>query len=77
VVLPDGAVDAALQKVSGMNPSQFKTHWQRLGFSGRGQPPKKADSASDLVSTVASTAGALALAPAGADLSGVKQIEVK
>lgn len=69
--------DAALEQASGMNASQFKTHWQRLGFSGRGKPPKKADDAAALVSTVASTPGAIALAPPDADLKGVTKTEVK
>lgn len=76
ITLPD-KTDAALQEVSGMNASAFKTHWQRLGFSGRGQPPKKADDAAALVAAVAATKGAIALAPADADLKGVKKLELK
>ena len=75
-VLPD-KTDAALKEVSGMDASQFKTFWQRLMFSGRGQQPKKADDTESLVSLVASTKGAIALAPANAGLKGVKKLEVK
>jgi hypothetical protein len=46
-------------------------------FSGRGQQPKKADDATALVALVASTKGAIALAPLDADLKGVKKLEVK
>ena len=69
--------DAALKEVSGMNASQFKTFWQRLMFSGRGQQPRTADDAAALVAFVASTKGAIALVPADAGLKGVKTLEVK
>jgi len=39
-VLPD-KTDAALSQACGMDTSAFKTFWQRLAFSGRGQEPKK------------------------------------
>jgi ABC-type phosphate transport system substrate-binding protein len=75
-VLP-GETDAALKAVSGLDASQFKTFWQRLVFSGRGQQPKKADDAAALVALVASTKGAIALVPAETVLKDVKQLEVK
>jgi ABC-type phosphate transport system substrate-binding protein len=76
VVLPD-KTDAALQQVSGMGGSQFKTFWQRLAFSGRGSEPEKAADAAALVAFVASTKGAVALVPMDATLTGVKKIEIK
>jgi ABC-type phosphate transport system substrate-binding protein len=75
-VLPDKA-DAALQQACGMDSSSFKTFWQRLAFSGRGQEPKRADDAAALVALVASTKGAVAIVPADAALTGVKKIDVK
>lgn len=69
--------DAALREVSGMDLSAFKTFWQRLAFSGRGQMPKKCDDAASLVSMVASTKGAIAIVPADAELKGVKKLEIK
>lgn len=75
-VLPD-KTDAALQQASGMEASSFKTFWQRLAFSGRGQEPKQASDAASLVALVASTKGAIAIVPADAVLTGVKKIEVK
>ncbi len=69
--------DAAIQQASGMDTSAFKTFWQRLAFSGRGQQPKKADDAAALVALVASTKGAIAIVPADAALTGVKTIEIK
>jgi ABC-type phosphate transport system substrate-binding protein len=75
-VLPD-ETDAALEQASGLDPSSFRTFWQRLVFSGRGQEPQKAFDAAALVALVASTKGAIALVPANAILTGVKIIEVK
>ena len=76
ILLPE-KTDAALKEFSGMDASTFKTHWQRLGFSGRGQPPKRADDVEKLLAAVSVTKGAIALLPAGADAKGVKTIEVK
>lgn len=75
-VLPD-KTDAALQQACNMDSSSFKTFWQRLTFSGRGQEPKRADDAAGLVALVAATKGAIAIAPADAALTGVKKIDVK
>lgn len=75
-LLPD-KTDAALQQACGMDSSSFKTFWQRLAFSGRGQEPKKADDAAGLVALVAATKGAIAIVPADAALNGVKKIEIK
>ena len=75
-ILPD-KTDAALQQACGMDSSSFKTFWQRLAFSGRGQEPKKADNAAGLVALVAATKGAIAIVPADAVLTGVKKIEIK
>ena len=66
----------ALNEVSGMNASQFRTFWQRMVFSGRGQQPRKADNAASVVALVASTKGAIALVPSDIGLKGVKIIEV-
>ena len=75
-VLPD-KTDAALLQASGMEASAFKTFWQRLAFSGRGQQPKSASDAAALVALVASTKGAIAIVPADATLTGVKTIAIK
>jgi ABC-type phosphate transport system substrate-binding protein len=76
VVLSD-KTDAAVQQASGMEASQFKTFWQRLAFSGRGQEPKHADDAAAVVALVASTKGAIAIVPADTAVAGVKKVEVK
>ena len=71
-----GTTDAALNEVSGMGASYFRTFWQRMVFSGRGQQPDRIGDAASLVAFVAATKGAIALVPADADLKGVKIIEV-
>lgn len=77
IVVAGDKTDGALQAASGMGASQFKTHWQRLGFSGRGQPPKKADDVEKAITLVSSTKGAVAIVPVGTDVKGVKKIDVK
>ena len=77
VVSGDDKADAPLEAASGLNPSAFKTHWQRLAFSGRGQPPKKADDVEKTLALVAATKGAIAILPAGTEPKGVKKIDVK
>lgn len=72
----DGKTDAAVAEVSGMDTSQFKTFWQRMLFSGRGRQPQKLGDTASLVAYVTSTKGAVAIVPEGADLKGVKIIEV-
>lgn len=72
-----GTTDAALNEVSGMGASYFRTFWQRMVFSGRGQQPDRIGDAASLVAFVASTKGAIALVPADADLKGVKKLEIK
>jgi hypothetical protein len=76
IVLAD-KTDEALSEVSGMDASQFRTFWQRLVFSGRGEEPRTAVDAASLVILVGSTKGAIALAPADAPLKGVKTLELK
>ena len=77
IVVAGNRTDGALQEASGMGASQFKTHWQRLGFSGRGQPPKKADDVEKVIALVSNTKGAVAIVPAGTDVRGVKRIDIK
>jgi len=77
IVLLTDKTDGALQEATGMSASQFRTHWQRLTFSGRGKLPKEAESADQVVALVAEAKGAIALVPAGTALKGVKKIELK
>ena len=69
--------DAALKEASGMDSSAFKTFWQRLAFSGRAKPPKKADDVAAAVAAVAATKGAIAVVTSDATLTGVRKLEVK
>lgn len=73
----NGQTDAAVKEISGMDSGQFRTYWQRLVFSGRGELPKKADDGAALVALVAATKGAIALVPANVPLKGVKVLEVE
>ena len=77
IVFVGDKTDAALKEISGMDSSAFKTFWQRLAFSGRGQAPKKADDSAAAVALVASTKGAVAIVTSDADLKGVKKVEIK
>jgi hypothetical protein len=77
IAVLSGQTDDALNEVSGMDASQFRTFWQRLVFSGRGQEPRSVSDAGALVALVASTRGAIALAPVGLPLKGVKILEVQ
>ena len=77
IVVLNDKTDAALQQASGMEASQFKTFWQRLAFSGRGQEPKKADDAAAVVALVAATKGAIAIVPADTAATGVKKVDIK
>lgn len=76
VFVPD-KTDAALQETSGMSSTAFKTFWQRLAFSGRGQQPKSADDGDKAVALVAGTKGAIAIVPSDTKADGVKKIEIK
>jgi ABC-type phosphate transport system substrate-binding protein len=69
--------DASIQEACGMSASQFKTFWQRLAFSGRGQQPKVVDDVAKAVAMVADVKGAIAIVPANSTLQGVKKVEVK
>ena len=77
IIVAGDKAAAALEQASGMNASAFKTFWQRLAFSGRGQQPKVADDAAAAMALVASTKGAIAIVPTGTEIKGVKKIEVK
>lgn len=77
IVIITDKTDADIQVLTGMSASQFKTHWQRLTFSGRGQQPKSVDTIERLLSLVSSTKGAVAIAPSGTEIKGVKKLEIK
>lgn len=77
IVLAQDKADGIIQEITGMSASQFKTHWQRLTFSGRGKQPKVVDP-DKLISTIFETKGSMAfsLDVPGSE-AGVKKIEIK
>lgn len=77
IVFIGDKTDSSLKEISGMDSSAFKTFWQRLAFSGRGQQPKKVDDDAAALTLVSSTKGAIAIVSPGADLKGVKKIDIK
>jgi len=64
----------ALEQYTKMNESRFKSHWQRLAFSGRGTMPKQFSDPAALVAFVQGNKGAIGLVDSSTDLSKVKQI---
>ena len=77
IVYVGDKTDAQLKDACGMESSAFKTFWQRLAFSGRAKPPKKADDVAAAGSLVSSTKGAIAIVTSDAKIEGVKKIEIK
>jgi hypothetical protein len=72
VLKGDAEADATLKEVTGMDGNRFKSHWQRLAFSGRGRMPKLFSDAAELVAYVSSNDGAIGIVPSSADASSVK-----
>ena len=70
-----GKVDEGIESLTGMNPGQFKTHWQRLTFSGRGKPPRDSEDAAQVTSMAQSERGALVLLPDDAPIGNLRRIE--
>lgn len=77
IIYVDKLTDGPLKEASGMDSTAFKTFWQRLAFSGRATPPKKADDVAAAVEQVKSTKGAIAIVTSDATVDGAKKIEVK
>lgn len=61
VLRDDPDAEEALSRYSGMTPSKFKNHWQRIAFSGRGKMPKQFDNLDDLIEFVNRNPGAIAI----------------
>ena len=77
VVFVVDKTDAALKEVTGMDSGAFKTFWQRLVFSGRGQQPKRVEDGVAAAALVSATKGAVAIVPAGTAAKGVKVLEIQ
>lgn len=74
VLKGDSDSNAALEQFTKMNDSRFKSHWQRLAFSGRGTMPKQFSDPAELVAFVKGHKGAIGLLSDSADLSTVKKV---
>ena len=61
VLKDDPQSDKAINQYSGMTPSKFKNHWQRIAFSGRGKMPKQFSTKEKLLEFVNRTPGAIAI----------------
>jgi ABC-type phosphate transport system substrate-binding protein len=68
--------DTFCTEVHGKSASAIKSFWQKQIFSGKGTPPVEKTSEADVVAFVKSNAGAIGYVSAGADVSGVKVIQV-
>lgn len=74
VLKDDADASGALEQFTKMNDSRFKSHWQRLAFSGRGTMPKQFSDPEALVAFVKVNKGAIGLVTDTTDLSGVKKV---
>ena len=77
-VLNTGAVNASfLQRVLGMTPAQFDTHWKKLVFTGKASAPKSFESAAALQEFVAGKPGAVGFVEVSQASGSVKTLTVK
>ncbi len=74
---PGPVRDAFYRNVAGKSPAAVKAYWNQLIFSGREVPPVSKTSDEDVVAFVRSNPGALGYVSPGADLHGVKAVELK
>lgn len=75
VLRSDAEADAALTRYSGMTPSKFKNHWQRIAFSGRGKMPKMFSSLEELVAFVENNEGAIGIISSKGAANGLRRID--
>ena len=70
-----GTHDAFLKAHVGKSPSQFKSFWRKLVFTGKAKLPKAFASDADVISYVKSTQGALGYIDDGTPHDGVKVVK--
>jgi ABC-type phosphate transport system substrate-binding protein len=70
------ARSAFSQQVLGRDVASVRRYWAQLVFSGRGVPPPELGSDRDVIKYVAAHSGAIGYIAPGAELSGVKVVEV-
>jgi hypothetical protein len=69
--------DAFLKAYVGKSDQALRNHFKGLVFTGKGSMPKSFASDAEVVKYVASTKGAIGYVSGGAELAGVKKIQVK
>jgi hypothetical protein len=69
--------DAFLKTYVGKSDQALRNHFKSLVFTGKGSMPKSFASEADVVKYVASTKGAIGYVSGGAELAGVKKIQVR
>lgn len=76
-VLKEGDITETFLKThTKKTPSQFKTYWKKLVFTGKGIEPKSLGSEEDMVAYVAKTKGAVGYVSADASMDGVKELTI-
>ena len=69
--------EAFLKAYVGKSDQALRNHFKSLVFTGKGAMPKSFASDAEVVKYVASTRGAVGYVSGGAELAGVKKIQVK
>jgi ABC-type phosphate transport system substrate-binding protein len=65
------------KEIHGKSVSAVKAYWQQRIFSGRDVPPLEKDSDASVVAYVRSNPGAIGYVSVGADVKGVKVVDVE
>ncbi len=74
VLKSDQNATETLSHYSGMTPSKFKNHWQRIAYSGRGKMPKMFNNIEDLIAFVSENEGAIGIALSSDAKSDLRKI---
>jgi hypothetical protein len=69
--------EAFLKAYVGKSDQALRNHFKSLVFTGKGAMPKSFASDAEVVKYVASTRGAIGYVSGGAELAGVKKVQVK
>jgi ABC-type phosphate transport system substrate-binding protein len=62
------------QKALKKSNSQFKSHWSKLAFTGKGTPPKKISSPAEMINEVKSNTSAIGFVDSSAVTGDVKVV---
>jgi hypothetical protein len=66
-----------VQEVLKKSPSQLKSYWNQLIFSGKGVPPPEAATPAEVIAHVLAHEGGVGYLPIDADIGGAKVIKVR